>query len=66
MAAVLSLYGFPTLEEQAGPAWLGGGAAAALEATARFLKAEKNVDELLPDYGVAVTDAFVKAAVGGC
>ena len=66
VAAVLSLYGFPTLEEQAGPAWLGGGAAAALEATARFLKAEKNVDELLPDYGVAVTDAFVKAAIGGC
>ena len=66
VAGILQRTGFPTLEEQAGPAWLGGGAAAALEATARFLKAEKNVDELLPDYGVTVTDTFVKAAIGGC
>lgn len=63
---VLALYDFPTLEQQASGAWLGGGAAAALQATSEFLKAEKKVDNLLPDYGAVVTDEYVKAALGGC
>jgi taurine transport system substrate-binding protein len=63
---VLSLYDFPTLEEQASDAWLGGGAAAALQATSEFLKAEGKVDALLPDYNAVVTDEYVKAAMGGC
>ena len=66
VARVLSLYHFPDMEEQAGPAWLGGGAAAALEATAEFLKAEGRIDALLPDYGAVVTNEYVKAAMGGC
>ena len=63
---VLALYDFPTLEQQASDAWLGAGAAAALQATSEFLKAEKKVDSLLPDYGAVVTNEYVKAAMGGC
>lgn len=67
---VLALYDFPTLEQQASNTWLGGGAeggaAQALKATSEFLKSEKKVDKLLPDYGAAVTDAFAKAALAGC
>ena len=63
---VLALYDFPTLEQQASDTWLGGGAAKALMATSEFLKSEKKVDELLPDYGAVVTDEFAKAAMGGC
>ena len=66
VAEVLSLYHFPDMEEQAGPAWLGGGAAAALGATAKFLKDERNIDALLPDYGAVVTNEHVKAAMDGC
>lgn len=67
---VLALYDFPTLEQQASKAWLGGGkdggAAKALFFTSEFLKKEKKVDALLPDYGAVVTDAYAKAALGGC
>jgi len=63
---VLALYDFPTLEEQASDAWLGGGAASALQATSEFLKQEKKVDSLLDDYSAVVTDEFVKAAINGC
>ena len=67
---VLALYDFPTLEQQASNTWLGGGsesgAAQALKATSEFLKSEKKVDNLLPDYGAVVTDAFAKAALAGC
>ena len=63
---VLALYEFPTLEQQASSAWLGGGAAAALKATSEFLKEEKKVDNLLPDYNAVVTDEYVKAAMSGC
>ena len=66
VAGVLSLYDFPDMETQAGPAWLGGGAATALTATAEFLKAERKVDALLPDYGAVVTNEHVKAAMDGC
>ena len=66
VAGVLSLYHFPDMEEQAGPAWLGGGAATALKATAKFLKEERSIDALAPDYGTAVTSEYVRAAIGGC
>lgn len=68
--AVLDLYEFPTLDEQASPRWLGGGteggAARALRYTSEFLLAEKKIDALLPDYGAAVNDSFVRAARAGC
>lgn len=65
--AVLELYGFPTMEEQASPRWLGGGAdggaAKALKFTSEFLKAEGRVDALQPDYSKFVTPAFAEAAL---
>ncbi|MGI9381531.1 MAG: taurine ABC transporter substrate-binding protein [Methyloligellaceae bacterium] len=67
---VLALYDFPTLKQQASNAWLGGGkdggAAKALFYTSEFLKSQKKVDNMLPDYGAVVTDEFAKAAAGGC
>ena len=57
---VLALYRFPLASEQAGTAWLGGGAAKALGATADFLKAQKKIPTLLPDYSVAINPAFVQ------
>jgi len=65
-AGVLALYDFPAIERQSSDAWLGGGAAVALKATSVFLKAQKKVDKLLPDYNAAVTNEFAKAAMGGC
>jgi len=65
--ATLALYDFPTMDEQASPRWLGGGseggAAQALKFTSEFLKAEKKIERLLPDYGAVVTSEFVEAAM---
>lgn len=67
---VLDLYDFPTLKEQASARWIGGGAggggAKALRSTSEFLRAERKIDKLLPDYGAVVNDAYVKAALNGC
>lgn len=67
IAAALRLYAYPTLEQQASPAWLGGGAAGgaarALKATAEFLKAQGRIDALEPDYGRFVTSRYVEAAM---
>jgi taurine transport system substrate-binding protein len=63
----LSLYRFPTLEEQASSAWLGGGAdggaAKTLKATAEFLKEQGKVSTVLPDYARFVTAEFVERAM---
>ena len=59
---VLALYQFPLASEQAGPTWLGGGAAKALAATAEFLKAQKKIPALLPDYSAAINPTFVQNA----
>ncbi len=65
---VLALYHFPTIAEQASPAWLGGGkdggAARALYFTAKFLKDQKKIPALLPDYARFVTPRYVEAAMG--
>ncbi|MEB0208787.1 taurine ABC transporter substrate-binding protein [Pseudomonas sp. CCC3.1] len=58
--AVLALYQFPLAQEQASATWLGGGAAKALSATAEFLKAQKKIPALLPDYSVAINPTFVQ------
>lgn len=60
--ASLASYRFPTLDAQASPAWLGGGAAKALTETAAFLKAQGRVQALAPDYGRFVTGDYVAAA----
>jgi taurine transport system substrate-binding protein len=66
VAEAVKLYGFPTAEEQASAAWLGGGknggAVRALQATAEFLKTQKSIDRLAPDYSVFVTARFAEAA----
>ena len=65
--AGMALYGFPGLEEQASDKWLGGGknggAAKALLATAEFLKEQKRIQAVLPDYGGAVTPEYVQKAM---
>lgn len=65
---ILALYDFPTMEQQASSAWLGGGknggAARALFFTSEFLQKEKKIDSLQPDYGKFVNNEYVKAAMG--
>ncbi|AOJ05017.1 MULTISPECIES: taurine ABC transporter substrate-binding protein [Burkholderia] len=54
---------YPTASEQASPELLGGGTAAAIASTARFLKEQRKIDRVLPDYRPTVTDRFVRASV---
>ncbi len=67
VADAMALYGFPSLADQAGPAWLGGGAsggaAKALTETAKFLKDEGRIQQLAPDYSKNVTPAFAQGAM---
>jgi taurine transport system substrate-binding protein len=67
VAAAIALYGFPSLAEQASPAWLGGGAgggaAKALTETAKFLKDEGRIQQVAPDYSKSVNPAFVQGAL---
>lgn len=64
--ASLSLYAFPTLQEQASAQWLGGGAssraALALKDTSEFLKSQKQIGTVLPDYSKFVNPAYAEAA----
>jgi taurine transport system substrate-binding protein len=60
----MALYTFPTLAEQVGPTWLGGGAAKAMTRTAEFLKEQGRIQEVKPDSSAFVTDAYVKKAMG--
>ena len=64
---ILALYNFPSLEDQASAAWLGGGensgAARALRFTSEFLKEEKKVQVVHRDYSRFVTDEYVRAAL---
>ena len=59
----MALYTFPTLEEQAGPKWLGGAAAKAMTSTAVFLKEQGRIQEMKPDYSAFITDAYIKKAM---
>jgi taurine transport system substrate-binding protein len=65
--SAMSLYRFPTMEEQASNTWLGGGkdggAARALAFTSAFLKEQGRVEKVLPDYGTAVNPEWVKRAM---
>lgn len=53
----------PLLNEQPGSTLLGGGTAAALADTSKFLKEQKRLDTLLPDYRPTVTAAYVQQAI---
>jgi taurine transport system substrate-binding protein len=59
----MALYTFPTMEEQAGPKWLGGAAVKAMTSTAVFLKEQGRITEIKPDYSSFVTDAYIKKAM---
>ena len=65
--AAMALYGFPSLTDQASPAWLGGGAnggaTKALTETAKFLKDEGRIQQVAPDYSKSVNAAFVQGAM---
>jgi taurine transport system substrate-binding protein len=67
VAPSVALYRYPSLEEQASAAWLGGGAGGgvgkALKATADFLKGEGKIDAAAPDYGKYVTSKYAEAAL---
>lgn len=62
VATAARLLAFPTAEEQASNAWLGDRAARALKATAEFLKEQKRIDTIAPDYGKYVTAAYAQGA----
>jgi taurine transport system substrate-binding protein len=61
--AAMALYKFPSMEQQISAAWLGGGAAKAMTDTAAFLKEQGRIQEVKPNYGAFVTDAYVKKAM---
>ena len=67
VAAAMALYGFPSLSDQASPAWLGGGAngaaAKALAQQANFLKDQGRLQSVVPDYGKSVTTQWVTQAM---
>ncbi len=66
-ADAIKLYAYPSVEQQAAATWLGGGkdggASKALKATADFLKDQKRIDAIAPDYSVYVTPRYVQAAL---
>ena len=66
VAGSMSLYAFPTAQEQA-TKWLGGGkdsiAAKALAATADFQLSQKQIEKKLPDYSTAVNPSYVQEAM---
>jgi taurine transport system substrate-binding protein len=60
--ALLKGYVFPSLEQQAGAAFLGGATVKALSDTAAFLVEQGRIPQALPDYSAYVTTRFVEAA----
>ncbi len=65
-AEALKLLVYPTAQEQASAEWLGGGkdggALRALTKSAEFLKNQRQIDHVLPNYDVAVTGKYAQAA----
>jgi len=67
VADAMALYGFPSLQEQGSPTWLGGGAngsaAKALAQQANFLKDQGRLTSVAPDFGKNVTTEWVTKAM---
>jgi taurine transport system substrate-binding protein len=63
----MALYGFPSLQDQASPAWLGGGAngaaAKALAQQASFLKEQGRLQTVAADFSKSVTTEWVTRAM---
>ena len=62
--AAMSLYVFPTAQEQLSATWLDGGAAKAMANTAVFLKEQGRIQEVKPSYAPFVTDVYVRKSLG--
>jgi taurine transport system substrate-binding protein len=66
VADAMALYGFPSLQDQASPAWLGGGAngaaTKALAQQANFLKEQGRLTSVAPDFSKNVTTEWVAKA----
>jgi len=66
VAGILDLYEFLDFDTQLSCQWLGcgsqGGAAESLKSTSEFLKKEKKINELMPDYGVFINPEYAIAA----
>ena len=64
--AALALYAFPSLSDQVSAQWLGGGdsgrATMALKDTSEFLKGQKSINAVAPDYAKFVTPVYAEAA----
>jgi taurine transport system substrate-binding protein len=67
VADAMSLYGFPSVKDQASPTWLGGGAngaaAKALTQQGNFLKELGRLTTVVPDYSKNVTTEWVTKAM---
>jgi taurine transport system substrate-binding protein len=67
VADAMALYGFPSLQDQASPAWLGGGAngaaAKALTQQANFLKEQGRLQTVVADYSKFVSTEWVTRAM---
>lgn len=67
VAGAMALYGFPSLQQQASPAWLGGGAngaaTKALTQQANFLKEQGRLESVAPDFSKNVTTEWVTKAM---
>ncbi len=67
VADAMALYGFPSLQDQASPMWLGGGAngaaTKALAQQANFLKNQGRLTAVAPDFSKNVTTEWVTRAM---
>jgi len=67
VADAMALYGFPSLQDQASPTWLGGGAngaaTKALAQQASFLKEQGRLTSVAPDFSTNVTTEWVTKAM---
>lgn len=62
--AGMSLYVFPTAQEQISAQWLGTRASQAMADTAVFLREQGRIPQALPSYAPFVTDVYVRKALG--
>jgi len=58
--ATMANFGFPTVEEQLGPNWLGGGVVEATKGVAEVMVGAGNLDTALDDYSPFVDPSFLK------
>lgn len=58
--ATMANFGFPTIEEQLGPNWLGGGIVEATKGVADVMVEAGNMDQALEDYAPYVDPSFLQ------